>query len=192
MTKPILPTASLWSLSTWQTRALQRCTAMRWMDSSCRLWLRMFSSSSLTRRYWNSSSSGMLKLHSVRQQLRCTWVEGKQMLHQLATKIWLYPLKFSFCFVLKPSSCLTTTTEISVTLLPSGLLELRSISRLFSLTGLTVPHNRPTHITFQGGSLLPLSFLFRSHHSVTQRRCRVYCQLASDSRALAWHFFLLA
>lgn len=86
MTNPILPTASLWSLSTWQTRALQRCTAMRWMDSSCRLWLRMFSSSSLTRRYWNSSSSGMLKLHSVRQQLRCTWVRRKQMLGQVVMK----------------------------------------------------------------------------------------------------------
>lgn len=86
MTNPILPTASLWSLSTWQTRALQRCTAMRWMDSSCRLWLRMFSSSSFTRRYWNSSSSGMLKLHSVRQQFRCTWVKRKQTLGQVATK----------------------------------------------------------------------------------------------------------
>lgn len=74
LTKPILPTASLWWLSTWQTRALQRCTAMRWMDSSCRAGSRIFSSSRLTRPYWNSSSSGMLKLHSVRQQFLWTWV----------------------------------------------------------------------------------------------------------------------
>ena len=73
-TKPILPTASLWSLSTWQTSALHRCTAMRWIDSSCLVGLRMLSRSSLTRRYWNSSSSGMLKLQSVRQQFRWTWV----------------------------------------------------------------------------------------------------------------------
>lgn len=46
---------------------------MRWMDSSCRVGLRMLSRSSLTRRYWNSSSSGMLKLQRVRQQFRWTW-----------------------------------------------------------------------------------------------------------------------
>lgn len=71
-TKPIFPTASLWWLSTWQTSALQRCTAILWMDSSCRAGSRIFSSSWLTRLYWNSSSSGMLKLHSVRQQFRWT------------------------------------------------------------------------------------------------------------------------
>ncbi|KAG7273782.1 hypothetical protein CRUP_003282 [Coryphaenoides rupestris] len=47
------------------TSALHRCTAILWMDSSCRGGSRIFSSSWLTRLYWNSRSSGMLKLHSV-------------------------------------------------------------------------------------------------------------------------------
>lgn len=73
LTNPIFPTASLWWLSTWQTKALQRCTAILWIDSSCLAGSRIFSNSWLTRLYWNSSSSGILKLHRVKQQLRWTW-----------------------------------------------------------------------------------------------------------------------
>lgn len=72
LTNPIFPTASLWWLSTWQTRALQRCTAILWMDSSCLAGSRIFNSSWFTRLYWNSSSSGILKLHRVKQQFLWT------------------------------------------------------------------------------------------------------------------------
>lgn len=77
-TNPIFPTASLWWLSTWHTKALQRCTAILWMDSSCRAGSRIFSSSWLTRLYWNSSSSGILKLHRVKQQFLWTWSKQGQ------------------------------------------------------------------------------------------------------------------
>lgn len=75
LTNPIFPTASLWWLSTWHTKALQRCTAILWMDSSCLAGSRIFSSSWLTRLYWNSSSSGILKLHRVKQQFLWTWCD---------------------------------------------------------------------------------------------------------------------
>lgn len=124
---------------------------MRWIDSSCRLWLRMFSSSSLTRRYWNSSSSGMLKLHSVRQQFRCTWVKGKQALGQGYMKTWTPSPQVSL--LLGAETILMTTTDVSV---PSrvALCFSRALSgTLFPLP--VTPVSQEHTLTFQASLFLP-------------------------------------